>query len=181
MERPEADLVIEERRSLTETRSAWFSRCRLYRWKLSIVWDEAQPMLVAFMLNPSTADHMKNDPTVERMVQRAMRGGYGGLIVLNAFAWRETNRLKMLQQEDPVGRLNDTVILDVLREAKARGWTVMVGWGNEGGARGRSDEVIALLDRASVQAVCLKTCANGQPQHPLYIGYDEPLKPWPAA
>ena len=172
----------ERHRTLTEERIAVFSREQpepLYRYFLSIVWDERLPALVAIMLNPSKATHLVNDPTVERICRRARMLGFGGVIILNAFAWRETDRLKMLKVEDPVGPLNDLYILETLTQASVKGWTVMVGWGNEGGHRGRSARVARLLKQTAVQAVCLKLCANGEPGHPLYVGYDEPFTPWP--
>lgn len=162
-----------------EERIAVFDLERLYRYFLSIVWAADLPVLVAMLLNPSTADHLINDPTVARMIERARRLGFGGVIILNAFAWRETDRLKMLKVADPVGELNDAYILETLLQAKAKGWQVMVGWGNEGGHNGRSARVARLLKRADVQAVCLRYCDNGEPGHPLYIGYSEPFKPWP--
>lgn len=177
---PHEDVVTEESGDLTERRVAAFSRDRFYRYALSICWEPGLPVLIALMLNPSTADHMKNDPTVTRVCERARRQGFGGVLVLNAFAWRETDRLKMLQVEDPVGPLNDIFILAGLEFARAGG-KVLVGWGNEGGHRGRSDEISRLLEASGVQAYCLKVCANGQPGHPLYVGYDAPMIPWPVS
>lgn len=162
-------------------RRAWFSDCRRWRWMLEIRWAPGGRVLVALMLNPSKADEEGNDPTVERIEQRARRLGYSAVIILNAFAWVETNRLAMLQVEDPVGRFNDNYLRTTLREVKIVGGDVMVGWGNEGGHRGRHLEVQAILDEVGIQALCLGTNANGQPVHPLYQSYDKPLIPWRAA
>lgn len=172
---------IDRHRTIVEDRMAIFSpeEPALYRYFLSIIWDEKAKMLVALMLNPSTASHLVNDNTVDRMCTRARRLGFGGVIILNAFAWRETDRLKMLEVSDPIGDLNDHYITETLLQAKACGWTVMVGWGNEGGHRGRSARVARLLREAGVQAYCLRFCANGEPGHPLYIGYDVAFQPWP--
>lgn len=174
------DVITEEGGDLTEKRVAVFSMDRLYRYTLAICWMVGLPVLVVIMLNPSTADHMKNDPTIERVCRRAKALGYGGVMILNLFAWRETDRLKMLKVSDPIGQLNDLFILAGLALAAETGGKVLVGWGNEGGHRGRSDQIAALLLEAEVEAVCLKVCANGQPGHPLYVGYDEPFRPWPA-
>lgn len=175
------DMVIQRNAGILEERIAVFSpeKPALYRYFLQIIWDHTRPIYVALMLNPSKADHLQNDPTVHRQCERARRAGCGGLIVLNAFAWRETDRLLMLKVDDPVGPRNDEIIRLVLRKAKEAGWPVLVGWGNEGGHRGRSDEVVALLREVGVQAGCVRYCANGQPGHPLYVGYDQELMPWP--
>jgi hypothetical protein len=161
-------------------RQAWFSTDRKYRWKLLIRWGVGR-MLVCVMLNPSVADETANDPTIERMERRARALGFGGLVVLNLFALVETNRLKMLQVEDPVGVFNDSHIEETMIHAAQRGWVVFVGWGNEGGHRDRHLEVLALMRAHGVAPVCLDTCANGQPKHPLYIGYDVAFKPWGVA
>jgi hypothetical protein len=172
-------MITERNITLTEERIAVFSDDMLYRYFLSIIWDESLPVLVGFCLNPSTATHLVNDPTVARMCRRAELLNCGGHIMLNAFGYRETDRLKMLEVEDPVGPDNDRYIRETLLQAKAKGWPVMVGWGNEGGHRGRSARMARLLDLCGVQAQCLKYCANGEPGHPLYQPYDAELKPWP--
>lgn len=171
--------ITETAGTLIEGRVAIFDEDKLYRFFLSIIWDQRLPMLVALMLNPSTADHLKNDPTVERICRRAAVMRLGGAIILNAFAWRETDRLKMLEVDDPVGELNDRFITDTLLQAKACGWKVLAGWGNEGAHRGRSARIARMLRESGVQAFCVHLCANGEPGHPLYVAYDDPLLPWP--
>ena len=69
-------------------RSAKFSPDRLHRYELRIVWDDSLPPYVSGMLNPSTADEVRNDPTIERNERRARRLGYGSLIVWNLGAGR---------------------------------------------------------------------------------------------
>lgn len=172
------DVITEEGGDLMERRIAAFSRDRLYRYALSICWLIGAPVLVVIMLNPSTADHNENDPTIARICKRAKLLGFGGVLILNLFAWRETNRLVMLKVSDPIGQLNDAFIEAGLLLAKASG-RVMVGWGNEGGHRARSADVAAMLGRVGLQAYCVNYCANGQPGHPLYVSYDAPLMPWP--
>lgn len=172
------DVITEEGGDLTERRVAAFSGDRRYRYALSISWDTLLPVLVVIMLNPSTADHLQNDPTISRICERARRLFFGGVMILNLFAWRETDRLKMLKVDDPVGPLNDIFIEAGMRLAKVHG-RVLVGWGNEGGHRGRSAEIAAMLGVLGLRAHCVNYCANGQPGHPLYVSYDAPLMPWP--
>ena len=62
----------------------------LYRYLLWRVWDSSLPVLLVIMLNPSTADHDKNDRTIETLIARARMTGHGGILVLNLFAWRAT-------------------------------------------------------------------------------------------
>jgi len=174
-------LRTESHQSLFEERTAIFSGEPepIYRYWLEHIWDRTRPPFVALMLNPSTATHLVGDPTVDRMMRRAIAMRSGSLIVLNAFAYRETDRLKMLKVADPIGPANDDFIVRGIRAAKQSGGVVMVGWGNEGGHRERHLRVVELLQAEGVQSYCLGRCANGQPSHPLYIAASTPLVPWP--
>lgn len=172
-------LDIQRHSTLVEDRVAAFSDCGRYRFSLSIVWDISQPKLVACLLNPSTADHLENDPTIERVCRRARMLGLGGVVILNLFAWRDTKPENMKRAAEPVGAVvNDNMILETFRQAAASGWTVLFGWGNHGSYRGRDREVLALAQQVDLQPQCLKVSATGQPWHPLYCAYEWPLIPW---
>lgn len=170
---------IRRRISDRVTRGVLFSDDFKYRYKLWRKWSDAPP-LVFIMLNPSTADLDNNDPTVERCERRARMWGYGALYVGNAFAYRDTDPNGMRSQADPIGSLNDASLRALLNLAKWTGGKVIVGWGQTHGTfRNRHLEVAALARDAGVPLYCLAYCKNGQPQHPLYIGYDQEPKPWP--
>ena len=148
---------------------AFFSECRKYRYSLWRKWDARLGKMMFLMLNPSTADENANDPTVERCQRRAKEIGYGGLVVCNLFAYRATQPEDMKRQADPVGPLNDQTIL---HEAKFADM-VVCGWGEHGSHLGRSDAVVSLLHGAGVTLHCLRTNRSGQPQHPLYVSYNQ--------
>lgn len=123
------------------------------------------------MLNPSTADESKNDPTVERCERWARSWGYGGLLVCNLFAFRATDPIDMKAARDPVGPDNDAAIL----ECADRAGKVICGWGNHGGHLGRSSAVRKAL--AWKELHCLRITQAGEPQHPLYLPNDiKPIK-----
>jgi hypothetical protein len=176
---PSLGVVTEEGGDLTERRVAVFSIDRLYRYCLAISWDPGLPVLVVIMLNPSTADHLQNDPTIHRICKRAARGGFGGVMILNAFAWRDTKPEDMMKARDPVGPHNDLFLEMGISLSAATSGRLLVGWGNEGGFRGRSNRLAAMIADAGAQAYCVYRCANGQPGHPLYVSYDAEMAPWP--
>src|ERR1051326_5628436 len=89
---------------------ALFSPCGLFRYRLWRHWTPGMPPLVFVMLNPSTADAEKNDPTVERCERRAKAGGFGGGEVVNLFALRSTDPKALYSAADPIGPENDKVI-----------------------------------------------------------------------
>jgi hypothetical protein len=82
-----------------------FSECRRYRYALWRHWDWKGPEnCVMFVgLNPSTADETKNDKTISNCVGFAKKWGYGGIYMLNLFAFRATDPKDMIVQEDPGG------------------------------------------------------------------------------
>ena len=66
---------------------AEFSPCRRYRLTLRRRWDSA-PQVLFGLLNPSTADESRDDPTVRRCIGLARSWGYGALAIGNLFAFR---------------------------------------------------------------------------------------------
>ncbi len=144
---------------------AAFSACRRWRYLLWRRWDAGKPIANFLMLNPSTADEVKLDPSCTRARLYAERWGYGALIVTNLFGWRATDPDDMKAARDPVGRGNDRAILAAAREATI----VVCAWGNHGAHLGRSSEILSKLRGARVQLHALRLNGSGEPAHPLYL------------
>ena len=123
------------------------------------------------MLNPSTADEFKLDPSCTRARNYAEQWGYGALIVTNIFGFRATDPRRMKAEPDPVGRGNDAAILRAARESAI----VVCAWGNHGAHAGRAGQVLQLL--SAFKLFALRTSKQGQPAHPLYL--PARLKPVP--
>jgi hypothetical protein len=152
---------------------AEFSHCRRWRYLLWRRWDDAKPAANFLMLNPSTADEMKLDPSCTRARVYAERWGFGALIVTNIFGWRATDPEAMKSVSDPVGRGNDAAILRAAREAAI----VVCAWGNHGTHRERGDQVVKALRLSKIQLHYLKMNGAGHPAHPLYLpGTLEPVR-----
>lgn len=147
---------------------ATFSPCQRYRYALWRIWDGSRPPAMFLMLNPSTADDTKNDPTVERCQRRALEMGYGGLRVANIFAFRSTDPDALYAEDDPVGPENDAAILDA---AKTSG-IVICAWGGHGAHLDRGRQVLAMLRETGIRPHYLELNQDGTPRHPLYVGYD---------
>lgn len=150
----------------SDASGALFSACLRWRYLLWRRWDAAKPAANFLMLNPSTADEAKLDPTCARARDFAARWGYGALVVTNVFAWRATDPAAMKAATDPVGPENDRAIVRAAREAAL----VVCAWGNHGAHLERSAHVVALLQRAKVPLHALRLNGSGQPAHPLYLG-----------
>ena len=128
-------------------------------------WDAGRSAANFLMLNPSTADEHRLDPTCARARDYAERWGYGALIVTNVFAWRATDPAEMKAAADPVGPGNDRAIVRAAREAAL----VVCAWGNHGAHLERASRVLELLREAGVAAHALRVNGSGQPSHPLYL------------
>ena len=152
---------------------AKFSRCRRWRYLLWRQWDAGRPVANFLMLNPSTADELRLDPSCTRARKYAERWGYGALIVTNLFGWRATDPQEMKSVRDPVGAGNDAAILRAAREAAL----VVCAWGNHGEHLERAGAVTALLREAGVPLHFLRMNGAGHPAHPLYLpGALEPVR-----
>lgn len=162
-----------------------FSECRKWRYALWRWWDTSKPHATFVLMNPSTANEIDNDPTVERCELRLGKWqsmgwwDLGGVKVVNAFAWRETDS-KLLRPlvragVDIIGMRNDVAIL----AACAGAAVVVCGWGSPGHIlldRGR--KVLDLLRGAGITPHVFKMNDDGSPKHPLYVGYDVKPVPW---
>ncbi|TKA96112.1 DUF1643 domain-containing protein [Cereibacter changlensis] len=156
--------------------TAVYSECERYRYLLTRTWEPAGRKALFIMLNPSTATEFQNDPTVERCERRARTLGFGAFRVCNIFAWRDTDPKKMRAAADPVGNPeNDAAI------AGSAPWAdqIVCGWGAHGAFLDRGRQVQALLRATGLPLFHLGLNADGQPRHPLYIGYSQQPQPWP--
>lgn len=142
-------------------KSALLSPCGTYRYWLSRVWDESLPACAFIMLNPSTADAEKDDPTIRRCIGFAESWGYGALNVYNLFALRSTKPQVLYAHSDPVGPDNDAHLSQIPESA-----CVVAAWGNHGDFRSRSFSVRRMF-KGRLKNLGLSL--QGQPLHPLYL------------
>lgn len=143
---------------------AAFSRCGRYRYRLWHRWAPG-PAVLFVMLNPSTADAERDDPTIARCRRRAEALGFGAVAVGNLFAWRSHDPRQLRRIEDPVGPYNDRHLRALARRASL----VICAWGNHGALHGRSRRVLTALYRLGISPRALGMTARGEPAHPLYL------------
>jgi hypothetical protein len=123
------------------------------------------------MVNPSTADAKKDDPTIRKCVGFSRRWGCGGLDVVNLYAFRATDLSVMLKATDPVGPENDVWIEKMCTLPVG---PVIVAWGSNMQVQARGHEVTQRLARHH-DVYALKV-TMGPPWHPLYVSYrEEPI------
>lgn len=149
---------------LFEISKAAISACQRYRYQLTRQWNHELETVVFVMLNPSTADANTNDPTIRRCLNFAHDWGFGGIKVVNLFAWRATNPAELRTSVDPIGPEND----EYLTAAFLTSPVTVVAWG-AGAPVERVQQVAALLQTANITPHCLGTTQAGHPRHPLYV------------
>lgn len=157
---------------------AILSDCQRYRYRLWRRWDYEKPALCWVMLNPSTADAATDDPTIRKCIGFAKRLGYGGIDVVNLYAWRATDPREIARADDPVGPLNDATLLSAARTAGESNSSVICAWGAHARRSPRAADVLDLL-RFQATAFCqaLRINAGGEPAHPLMLPYScEPVE-----
>jgi hypothetical protein len=147
-------------------RSAEISGCGRYRWWLRRAWGDFDGRIVCFvMLNPSTADALRDDPTIRRCIGFAKSWGYTALSVRNLFAYRATDPKELRTASDPTGGSRGDNELLVSRSADL----VICAWG-AGVPFGRDRWMIENF--GTVPLHCLGTTKDGSPRHPLYVRGD---------
>ncbi|MBE7382590.1 MAG: DUF1643 domain-containing protein [Leptolyngbya sp. SIO1E4] len=155
-------------------RSAQFDRTGQYRYRLDRWWNGAQPAIALIMLNPSRADHQRDDPTLRRCIGLAQQWQYGSLIVVNLFAYCTPFPKDLKTVGDPVGAENDAAILQACQQAPQ----ILLAWGNGGSLYQRDLRVLELLTPYRDRLYCLGINRTGQPRHPLYIPRQAQLHSW---
>lgn len=147
--------------------TAEISECGLYRYTLTrktkcpLRW--VRPALF-IMLNPSTADATKDDPTIRRCISFAEREGCTDLTVVNLFAFRATKPYDLTKAADPIGPLNDLRIAEQIEKHKQFG-IIVAAWGQHAFAKKRAKEIVDKFG----PLLCLGKTQNGYPCHPLYL------------
>lgn len=151
-------------------KSAEFSDCRAYRYVLRRSWDwQGYANQVMFVgLNPSTADEVEDDPTIRRCIGFAKSWGFGGLLMMNAYAFRATDPKVMKAATDPIGPDND----EALSYRATQVGLIVACWGAHCERR-RERQVLDVLGKP---VKCLGKTKAGHPKHPLYLAKDTDLE-----
>lgn len=149
---------------------AQISPCEKYRFSLWRVWDETLPQCVFVGLNPSTADATKDDPTIRRCCGFSMSHGYGGLTMLNLWAYRATDPDELSGTVTNEEKINEDTIVRICGQVPR----VVAAWGSHAMAS-RQEAIIPLVK----EWWCLHKTKGGFPGHPLYLKSTSQLERFP--
>lgn len=165
---------------------AHFSADDIYRFLLTRNCGNELPTWWVTMIgiNPSTANHEKNDNTITKFLKFAHRfceGWQGpremlGVQIVNLYAFRSPYVRDCFAYPKPVGGL---VTDYYIREACKRSAIVVAAWGPKAKARARASEVRNMLVGAGVKLHRLGApTKDGTPSHPLFLADDTELQEW---
>lgn len=158
--------------------SAVISECGLYRYRLDREVQGEGKVFAFFGVNPSTADASLDDATVRKWRGFALRNGGCRFIVGNVFAYRATDVRKLATVDDPYGPEIGDHIIGIIDEADI----LVPCWGNTGkvppALRGAFDTLLDALVTSGKPVMHFGLTKDGDPKHPLMLGYDIPLTPW---
>lgn len=155
-------------------KSAIFSTSKKHRYLLSRIWNQEKGIICFIGLNPSTADENIDDPTIRRCIRFTDSWGYGGIYMLNIFAYRATKQKNMYEADGQIGIANDAYIKTYSKMSVLS----IIAWGAEPNYSYdkmmfnlRVEKILPLIHNPHYLALT----KNGQPRHPLYLKKD--LKP----
>ncbi len=151
---------------------------RRYRYRLERQWGEVLHPVLFVMMNPSSADPLRDDRTVAKVQRLARRWGFASLLVGNAFAYRVTDQARLVEVADPVGPDNDMHLCAMAREARL----IVMAYGTPAkhALRRRGPEVARMFERMGKRLNVLRLSIDGAPWHPLYLPEDSIPLPWTA-
>ena len=86
--------------------------------------------------------------------------GYGGVRIVNLFAYRTTWPTELKRAQNPIGPNNNRWLSREIKGAPL----VIVAWGNDGNYMLRAEKVLSSIPAPQ----CLAVNQSGQPAHPLY-------------
>jgi hypothetical protein len=158
-------------------RTAEISRCGKYRYVLTRRVGEGDRTAAFIMLNPSTADAIRDDPTIRKCIGFARKWGCGRLIVLNLFAFRTKSPSLLKRVRAPVGPRNEDWFKRTLanRNQPCLVGPVVCAWGDYGSHRDQDRTVLGWLDDLGIEPLALRLTKHGHPYHPLYAPYSARL------
>ena len=163
-------------------RGAEVSDCGRYRWTLTRTW-RAGPWVCFIGLNPSTADHETDDPTIRRWVHFAEAWGYGAFVAVNLYPFRSASVKDCRQWTTRDQVTVDRALLQNdghIRNEAERAAMVVACWGAAAWDQNHVQGVVDWLQNPVENILdpglpvfdlyCLGTTGSGAPKHPMARG-----------
>lgn len=160
-------------------RHAHLSPCGTYRWTLERSWKGGSGRILFIGLNPSTADHLVDDPTVCRWIHFARAWGYSGFVAANLYPFRSSQptdlkRWANWEENGPDWSARDSIMdnLSVIEDLASKASLIVPCWGacawDDNWVEHVVEAIFSNTDLAEIH--CLGETASGAPMHPMARG-----------
>lgn len=149
--------------------SAIFSDDSKHRFSLNRIWDIEKEKAVAIMLNPSYADHLKNDLTVLKVTNFLIDQGFGSLSIVNLFSYIATDPKELSNNKDIIRSETNEYIVNSIKETDL----VIIGWGSDSQKYiSRKKDLKAILAESQIKLKCFRDSEGKMGRHPSRLGND---------
>lgn len=165
---------------LVVRRDAVLSPCGLYRYTLERQFGNYEDgshyngagAILFVMLNPSTADADKDDPTIRRCLGFAHRFNFRHLLVANVYSLRATDPDDLWRAQKAGTPLRGPEHEYYFAGLAFRAHRVVMAFGNHAASPDRRVVEKLLESNFRGDPCCLKCNKDGSPAHPLYLPAD---------
>ena len=140
------------------------SSCKKHRLQLWREWDSNLPKVLFIMLNPSTADHEQDDPTLRRCIDFTKQWGYGGLYIGNLYSLRAADPMTLLKVSKFSHRGNYKHVSTMAQQCQL----VVCAWGNYPIIK-KLGIPLNIFKQLNQKLHCIALSKTGTPKHPLYL------------
>lgn len=149
----------------TITSTAIFSDNKEYRYRLTRTWDANKNKGVLLMLNPSKATELFTDKTLMNVTNFLINADYGGIEVINLFAYMTPYTKFLMDRKMKYERFNDKYILEVVSCVKNS--LIIIGWGSDSRKYiTRKKQVERMLYPYADKLKCFQDDRKRKPRHP---------------
>jgi hypothetical protein len=155
-------------------RHAEISDCGRFRYTLTRSWfnaTDSERYITYIGLNPSTADGLKDDATIRRLIAFTKSFGYNGFEIRNLYAIRATDP-KTIDYSDL------TEFGNHFRLTNCIGDIIVFCWGANRRWPEWQHKIQKLEEWYKGKIYCFGNNKDGSPKHPLYLRSDIKLQPW---
>jgi hypothetical protein len=140
-----------------------------YRYYIWMVWDDEKRPLPWICCNPSYADGIESDATMDSIAHYSGKEGYGSCVVANIWAYQNRYPGELQDVDDPVGPLNDQFLQHMADNADE----IVAGWGSIGPNNERPQ---AIAKRFNVDWLAVQS--GNVPYHPNRQKNEYSPTPW---
>jgi len=163
--------------------NAYISEDKKHRIWLSRYWGPEHRYALVIGLNPSTARHDMDDPTISRVTSFAQALGYDGFFMMNLSSYRATKPQVLIDvlraNEDDRDPLVHPDQWHCMWKTAMRCSVVIMACGEpRRELKYLLDRALFEIEQANKRPQCLGTTKYGYPRHPLYVKGTTRLQSW---